>query len=82
MLLRGGSRKPALLAREDWTLLSMAIAKRSLLPIQLQRSLYLLGPRFPKLTAGPFYKFGATSSGPASTATRRPSGFHSCCSGA
>jgi hypothetical protein len=63
MLFRVGPRKPALLAREDWTLLSMATAKRSLLPIQLQKSLYLLGQRFPKLTAGAFYTFGATSSG-------------------
>jgi hypothetical protein len=63
MLFRVNPRKPVLLAREDWTLLSMAIAKRSLLPIQLQKSLYLLGQRFPKLTAEAFYKFGATSSG-------------------
>lgn len=62
MLFRGGPRKPALLAREDWTLLSLATAKRSLLPIQLQKSLYLLGQRFPRLTGGAFYAFGSTSS--------------------
>jgi hypothetical protein len=41
----------------------MATAKRSLLPVQLQKSLYLLGQRFPKLTAGAFYTFRAISSG-------------------
>jgi hypothetical protein len=71
MLLRGGSRKPVLLSREDWTLLSIAIAKRSLLKIQIQKSLYLLGQRFPKVTAGAFYSFGATSSGPASAELSR-----------
>ena len=63
MLFRVGPRKPALLAREDWTLLTIATAKRSLLPIQLQKSLYLLGQRFPNLTAGAFYTFRAISSG-------------------
>lgn len=63
MLFRVGPRKPVLLAREDWTLLVMATAKRSLLPIQLQKSLYLLGQRFPRLTAGAFYTFRAISSG-------------------
>jgi hypothetical protein len=63
MLFRVGPRKPALLGREDWALLSLATAKRSLLPMQLQKSLYLLGQRFPKLTAGAFYTFRAISSG-------------------
>ena len=71
MLFGEGSRKPVLLAPEDWTLLSMATAKRSLLPIQLQKSLYLLGQRFPKLTAEAFYKFEATSSGLASLQVSR-----------
>jgi len=31
--------------------------------MQLQKSLYLLGQRFPKLTAGAFYTFRAISSG-------------------
>lgn len=59
----GGGRKSVLVKREDWTLLSMATAKRNLLPIQLQRSLYLLGQRFPKLTAEEFYTFRTISSG-------------------
>jgi hypothetical protein len=63
MLFRVSPRKPVLLAREDWTLLVMATAKRSLLPIQLQKSLYLLGQKFPRLTAGAFYTFRAISSG-------------------
>lgn len=71
MLFRGGSRKPVLLGREDWTLLSMATAKRSLLPIQLQKSLYLLGQRFPKLTAGAFYTFRAISTGHSSEEVSR-----------
>ncbi len=71
MLLRGDSRKPVLLSREDWTLLTIATAKRSLLPIQLRKSLYLVGQRFPKLTAGSFYSFSATSSGPVSAEVSR-----------
>jgi hypothetical protein len=63
MLFRVGPRKPVLLAREDWTLLVMATAKRTLLPLQLQKSLYLLGQKFPRLTAGAFYAFRAISSG-------------------
>ena len=71
MLFRGGSHKPALLGRENWTLLTIAIAKRSLLPIQLQKSLHLLGQKFPKLTAGSFYSFRPTSSGPFSNEVSR-----------
>jgi hypothetical protein len=63
MLFRANPRKPVLLTREDWTLLVLATAKRSLLPIQLQKSLYLLGQQFPRLTAGAFYSFRATTSG-------------------
>ena len=63
MLFGASPRKPVLLSREDWTLLVMATAKRSLLPIQLQKSLYLLGQRFPRLTAGAFYTFREIGSG-------------------
>jgi hypothetical protein len=63
MLFRVSPRKPVLLGREDWTLLVLATAKRTLLPLQLQKSLYLLGQRFPRLTAGAFYTFHAISSG-------------------
>ena len=40
-------------------------------PIQLRKSLYLVGQRFPKLTAGSFYSFSATSSGPVSAEVSR-----------
>ena len=63
MMFRVGPRKPVLLTREDWTLLVLATARRSLLPIQLQKSLFLLGQKFPRLTAGAFYSFRMTSSG-------------------
>lgn len=63
MLFRVGQQKRSPLAREDWTLLSIATAKRSLLPIQLQKSLSLLAETFPKLTKEGFYSFRATSSG-------------------
>jgi hypothetical protein len=71
MLFRVGPRKPVLLTREDWTLLVMAAARRSLLPIQLQKTLFLLGQKFPRLTAGAFYSFRATSSGPISEEVSR-----------
>ncbi len=64
MLFRVNPRKPVLLGREDWTLLVLTTAKRTLLPIQLQKSLHLLGQRFPRLTSGAFYVFRETSSGP------------------
>lgn len=63
MLFRVNPRKPVLLGREDWTLLVLATAKRRLLPLQLQKSLYLLGQRFPRLTAGAFYSFRENGSG-------------------
>jgi hypothetical protein len=48
-----GSRKPVLLGREDWIVLALAVAKRSLHPVQLHKLLSLLGKQFPKL-AGAF----------------------------
>jgi len=56
-----GPRK-AVLAREDWTLLVIA-ASDGLLPIQLQRSLYLLLQRFPDLAATGFYEFRSVVGG-------------------
>jgi hypothetical protein len=48
---------------QDWTLLAIA-GTHGLLPVQLQRTLYLLGQRFPKkLAAGDFYEFRPISSG-------------------
>lgn len=50
-----GPRK-AVVTREDWTLLVIA-ASDGLLPIQLQRSLFLLLQRVPELAATGFYEF-------------------------
>jgi hypothetical protein len=44
-------------------LLSIAAAKKSLAPIQLQRSLYLLGQQYSKLIGPGFYSFRTISSG-------------------
>jgi hypothetical protein len=71
MGFRLGSRKPVLLGREDWILLSLAAAKRSLHPVQLQKLLFLLGRQFPKLTAEPFYAFRSVSPGQLSEELKR-----------
>ena len=61
-ILQVGARKAASVTREDWTLLAIA-ATHGLIPVQLQRALYLLGQRFPKLAAGGFYEFRPVGSG-------------------
>jgi hypothetical protein len=61
-ILQIAARKAPAIAREDWTLLAIA-GTHGLIPIQLQRTLYLLGERFPKLAAGGFYEFRPISSG-------------------
>lgn len=71
MGFRFGSRKPVLLAREDWILLSLAVAKRNINSVQLQKLLCLLGQQFPKLTAQPFYTFGSLSAGQFSVELKR-----------
>jgi len=53
--LGSGPRK-AVIAREDWALLVIA-ASDGLLPVQLQKSLFLLGQRFPELGGTGFYEF-------------------------
>jgi hypothetical protein len=50
------------LAREDWTLLVVG-ASDGVLPIQLQKSLFLLGQRFPELRATGFYEFRPVGGG-------------------
>lgn len=52
--------------REDWTLLVIAAAKkRGLSPVQLQKSLFLLGQRLDKSTLGDdFYAFEPYNYGP------------------
>jgi hypothetical protein len=49
--------------REDWALLSIACSDRSLLPIQLQKALYLLGRRYPAVVGSSFYQFRTVSAG-------------------
>jgi uncharacterized protein YwgA len=43
--------------------LSIAVSGRRLLPIQLQKVLYLVGQRFSSLTKNAFYEFRSISSG-------------------
>jgi hypothetical protein len=59
--LQGGARK-AVVSREDWSLLAIA-ASDNLLPLQLQKSLYLLGQRFPELSRTGFYEFRPVGGG-------------------
>lgn len=56
MGIRLGSGRKGVIAREDWALLVIA-ASDGLLPIQLQKSLFLLGQRFPELGEVGFYQF-------------------------
>ena len=71
MRFRLSARKPLLLAREDWILLSLAAAKRSLNQFQLEKLLRLLGQEFPKLAAGLFYNSDSISGGQFSADVRR-----------
>ena len=59
---RGTSARKAVIGCRDWTLLVIG-ASDGLLPIQLQRSLYLLGERSPELTRTGFYRFQPVGSG-------------------
>lgn len=59
---RGTGVRKAGVGCQDWTLLAIA-ATHGLNPVQLQRTLYLLGQRFPKLAAGGFYEFRVVGSG-------------------
>ena len=52
----GSHSRKAIVAREDWALLVIA-ASEGLLPIQLQKSLFLLGQRIPELARTGFYEF-------------------------
>lgn len=59
---RGTGARKAVVACEDWALLVIA-ASDGLLPFQLQKSLHLLGKRFPDVTATGFYEFQPVGSG-------------------
>ena len=71
MGFRFRSPKPVLLRREDWILLSLAVARRNLHPVKLHKLLSLLGREFPNLTAEPFYGFRATDNGQFSVEVNR-----------
>lgn len=55
-----------MLARQDWMLLALAAAgPEGLSPVQIQKSLFLLGKAFPKETGGSsFYRFKPYNYGP------------------
>lgn len=59
---RGTGARKAVIGCRDWILLVIG-ASDGLLPIQLQRSLYLLGERSPELTRSGFYRFETVGSG-------------------
>jgi hypothetical protein len=59
--LSNGPRK-AVVSREDWTLLVIA-ASDGLHPVQLQKSLFLLGQRFPAVVGSGFYEFRPVAGG-------------------
>ena len=59
---RGTGARKAVVGCQDWTLLVLA-ASDGLFPIQLQKSLYLLGQRSPELTQTGFYVFQPVASG-------------------
>jgi hypothetical protein len=59
---RGTGARRAVVGCRDWTLLVIG-ASDGLLPIQLQRSLYLLGERSAELTRSGFYRFEPVGSG-------------------
>ncbi|HEU5249609.1 MAG TPA: hypothetical protein VFW15_06440 [Thermoanaerobaculia bacterium] len=61
-ILHGIGARKAVVAREDWILLVVG-ASDGLLPVQLQKALFLLGQRFPELSRSGFYEFRPVSSG-------------------
>lgn len=60
---RGEPQTRAPVARDDWTLVSIASSRRGLTPAQLQKSLYLLGEAFPNDLGPDFYKFRSINAG-------------------
>jgi hypothetical protein len=61
-ILHGIGARKAVVAREDWVLLVIG-ASDGLLPVQLQKALFLLGQRFPDLSRSGFYEFRSVTSG-------------------
>jgi len=60
-----GSVMPMPLSRSEWTLLTIASAEgRPLTPVQLQKSLFLLGRELPAAVGPDFYQFEPYDYGP------------------
>jgi hypothetical protein len=59
----GETQRRAAVARDDWTLVSIASSRQGLTPVQLQKSLYLLGQAFPTELGPDFYKFRSINAG-------------------
>jgi hypothetical protein len=54
-----------MIKRQDWTLLAICAADaRGLSPVQLQKTLFLLGKAMPQVVGGGFYKFAPYHYGP------------------
>lgn len=49
--------------RKDWTLIAIALSRRGLAPIQLQKALHLLLQAYPRDLGANFYEFRSISSG-------------------
>ena len=60
---RGLMRTRVPVSRDDWTLVSIASSLRGLTPVQLQRSLYLLGTAFANELGPDFYRFRSINAG-------------------
>jgi hypothetical protein len=60
---RGTGARKAVIGCRDWALLVIGASADGLLPIQLQRSLYLLGERSAELNRSGFYRFQPVGSG-------------------
>lgn len=58
-------RKDAMLTRKDWTLLAVeAAGVQGLSPVQLQKTLFLLGKEMPEAVGNAFYQFQPYHYGP------------------
>jgi hypothetical protein len=49
--------------RKDWTLIAIALSRRGLAPLQLQKSLHLLLQTYPRDVGSGYYEFRSMSSG-------------------
>ena len=49
--------------RKDWTLIAIALSRRGLAPIQLQKSIHLIQQTYPRDLGDHFYQFRSISSG-------------------